>query len=665
MSNINKNQNQFHIDEFDTISDITQADALLNEAARTLDMLGQQLGIQDSVSQKEAEKPPVYTEDVSYGYVTRNKGEERYFSQSQRGDTARENARKDGRRNGSGNYGSRGIDARGGNAQGYSSTSGIDAGADFGYEMLGEHRTKSAQARDAEFEELRARAAQAKYRAEHPEEFTDTSDTEEDAYAYDFDRLYEERHGRKKHFWQRGNAAKQDVSKGLLHADGSTIHASSNGRKKNKKKTAAKSPSKSQKHTFRYQEDQSQVGRSRSTKKKSYRSSRSTGRDEIRGARAHSTGSGQDHTFRYEQQDATRRHRRSTKQHQFPLPVRLLIGFAATIAMLALVLVTTWQVLNYVGQRRLYANAASETPELSALSEGETGENWQAGWVRYNGKVYEYNSNLLTFLIMGIDSEDVVKEAEDGISGNQADALFLLVADADAQQFSVVSINRNTMADLDVYDESGNYVGTGEGQICLQHGYGDGKEQSAMRQVNAVSRYLYNLPIHGYVAINMGAIPTINDAVGGVTVTVPEDLTFVSPNLVQGSTVTLMGQDAFWFVKARSTKIFDSASLRMQRQMQYISAFFSRLKNGVRENPALVLDIFNAITPYMVTNVDASEVTYLASNVTGYQFDSSRIYSVAGETVTGDDGFEEFYPEDGAWYDLLINVFYKEVRETE
>ena len=61
--------------------------------------------------------------------------------------------------------------------------------------------------------------------------------------------------------------------------------------------------------------------------------------------------------------------------------------------------------------------------------------------------------------------------------------------------------------------------------LC-KHGYGDGMELSCERSVAAVSRLFYNLPISGYAAINMGAIPALNDAVGGVQVTVLDDVIY-------------------------------------------------------------------------------------------------------------------------------------------
>ena len=118
--------------------------------------------------------------------------------------------------------------------------------------------------------------------------------------------------------------------------------------------------------------------------------------------------------------------------------------------------------------------------------------------------------------------------------------MFLAVMNPHDKSVSIIAINRNAMALVDVYDEDGVYMGQYTKQITLQHGYGDGMELSCERSVAAVSRLFYNLPISGYAAINMGAIPALNDAVGGVQVTVLDDVIYpeYDMDLHQGDVLT-------------------------------------------------------------------------------------------------------------------------------
>ena len=45
-----------------------------------------------------------------------------------------------------------------------------------------------------------------------------------------------------------------------------------------------------------------------------------------------------------------------------------------------------------------------------------------------------------------------------------------------------------------------------------------------------------------------------------------------------------------------------------------------------------------------------------------YHFDQSSIYSLEGETVQGDK-FEEFYVDEDALYEMIIDIFYEPVEE--
>ena len=105
------------------------------------------------------------------------------------------------------------------------------------------------------------------------------------------------------------------------------------------------------------------------------------------------------------------------------------------------------------------------------------------------------------------------------------------------------------MADVDVFDENGKYQGIFTKQIALQHGYGDGKEESCERQVKAVSRMFHNIPINSYAAISMDSIPELNDELGGITVEVLDDIVYpeYDMNLHAGETVTLYGEQAYWY----------------------------------------------------------------------------------------------------------------------
>ena len=323
-----------------------------------------------------------------------------------------------------------------------------------------------------------------------------------------------------------------------------------------------------------------------------------------------------------------------------------------------------FEVMRVLGKSNLESKSATSAPMMGQqdpYAVANTGSVWQDDWVSYNGEVYDYNEDITTFLIMGIDSDDeVVSEKAPGTGGGQADALFLLVLNPRDKSIKIVGINRNAMTDVDIYDEYGRYQTTVEAQVSLQHGFGDGMEKSCEYQVQAVSKLFNQLPIHGYAAVNMSAISTINDAVGGVDVTVLDDLTKFDKRLIKGRQVHLEGDMAFNYVKSRDIYVPKSNDMRLERQKQYLSAFISAARDLSKDNKNALVELFTAISSKMVTNISVDEISYLSPYITSYSFDTEGLRIVEG-TTEKPGKYEEFYVDKDKLYELILDVFYEKV----
>lgn len=284
------------------------------------------------------------------------------------------------------------------------------------------------------------------------------------------------------------------------------------------------------------------------------------------------------------------------------------------------------------------------------------------GQVEYKGKVYEYNRDIMTFLVMGIDSNEKVGEAWDKTRGGQSDALLLFVVNPHDSTIRILHINRNVMTDIDVYNFYGDFVGTVKGQIALQHAYGDGMELSCARTVNVVSRLLWDIPIHGYCAINYIGIPIINDTVGGVEVTLLEDFTFFDEDMTEGKTMCLNGEQAFKYVQYRDTEVFNSVNGRMERIKQYLMALINTAKAEIRSDASVLIKLCEEIKPYVVTSINTDEIVYLVSELFSYQIDLEHFYQLEGETRMG-ELYEEFYVDEEYLNDLIMELFFEEVKK--
>ncbi len=376
-------------------------------------------------------------------------------------------------------------------------------------------------------------------------------------------------------------------------------------------------------------------------------------------------------TEKKKKRKAKRRHRGKEPTARRRYRRRILIRRIITvllvllITILLLVLLAAGAVLwmNAHGRSSLLKRQEERPDQMEQMAEEETTPaGLPDGAIRYNGKTYLYKEDILTFLCMGIDRKGEVEAADNLFQGGQADSLFLAVLDPDEKRIRIIGINRDTMTEINVYDANGLYAGKQVAQIALAHAYGEGLEESCENTLEAVSNLFYGLPIHGYCALNMSVISTVNDAVGGVDVTIPASLVGKEEGWTEGEQVHLMGEAAYTFIHYRDTKVDRSAEERLERQKQYLHAFVDQAKEAMRADMTLPLKLYTQVTPYMVTDITADEAVYLAGQALSYSFSPEDIYGMEGHVEMGET-FEEFYQDDTALYEMILEIFYEELQE--
>ena len=279
--------------------------------------------------------------------------------------------------------------------------------------------------------------------------------------------------------------------------------------------------------------------------------------------------------------------------------------------------------------------------------------------VYYQGRWYRLRDRVETVLIMGLDkfSEriDTVSEG-DLLNDLQSDFLMLLVIDPADQSATALQLNRDTMAEIRRLGYGGIKTGLITQQLALSHTYGSGGKDSCRNTVQAVSRLLYDVPLDHYYAVTMDAIPVLNDLVGGITVHVDDDLTAADPVLVQGTDVTLHGDQALHFVRAR-INVTDGTNLsRMNRQRVYMNALSDRLNEKLRAGDRFALTLADTLEEYAVSDLITDELAQLADRLKGYTF--KGIETVPGEARMG-ARYVEFYPDEDALRETVIRLFFE------
>lgn len=272
-----------------------------------------------------------------------------------------------------------------------------------------------------------------------------------------------------------------------------------------------------------------------------------------------------------------------------------------------------------------------------------------------DGQEYFPRQDVTVMMILGIDQYGPVESSHYYRNKGSADSIMLLVFDETAEDCTVLYLNRDTMLNMDVLGVKGEYAGTAYGQLALAHTYGTGLEDSCENVKNTLMKFLHGLSVDYYVAMNMDAIPILNDAVGGVTVTVTEDFSKINPSITMGE-LTLQGNQVIDYVRTRKD-VGDQKNLtRMERQKGYVDGFLQALMAKQQDDMDFVVDLYEQLAPYIVTDCS---VTTLSGMLDRYSaFTLKQMCVPEGENFI-EDGHYAFYVDEEKLDALIVELFYR------
>lgn len=281
--------------------------------------------------------------------------------------------------------------------------------------------------------------------------------------------------------------------------------------------------------------------------------------------------------------------------------------------------------------------------------------------ISYNGKTYTYNKNIRNYVFIGVDTDTQVETTIGKANAGQADAIFVLSYDRETEQITVLSIPRDTMTDIEVFDQEGDSLGNTEDHISLSYAYGDGRAESCRLTSEAVSNLLYGLSIDGYCSISLEGLPSLMNVVGELTVTVPNDsLASVEPTWTSGAEITLTADNVERFVRYRDIETTQSALSRLERQQVFMEAWAQKAVKMYQSDSSTVADMYTAMSSYLVTDLS---VDVFADIMEGFSQESGTTsITLPGEGVEGED-YDEYYADDSALYEMILTYYYEEVEQ--
>ena len=273
---------------------------------------------------------------------------------------------------------------------------------------------------------------------------------------------------------------------------------------------------------------------------------------------------------------------------------------------------------------------------------------------------YEITDNIKTYLIVGTDWAGSKPNAKH-YHGPMADYLLLLVINKTKNTHGFVQIDRDTMTDIVRIGEDGDEESADieEEQICVSTWFGKDLDQGLYNLTESVYNVLGGLPIDGYYSINMDDIGKLNHAVGGVTVTVEDDLTHKDKALKPGATVHLTDEQAEIFVRSRMDVGDGTNESRMRRQRTYMDALLAQSKEKMASDKSYVSNVYNAMHDVATTNIPGNRVSAIANLI--YKTEPLGIKDIDGEhsegKLDGDDKeYMRFYADEDSILEILTEL---------
>lgn len=304
-------------------------------------------------------------------------------------------------------------------------------------------------------------------------------------------------------------------------------------------------------------------------------------------------------------------------------------------------------VILYSGLRILESTVLHKSEEPAAQVSTKT--------ILRDGVEYFPRQDVTVMLVLGIDQYGPVESSNYYRNHGSADSVMLLVFDETSKECSALYLNRDTMLDMDVLGVRGEYAGTTYGQLALAHTYGTGMEDSCENVKSTLMNFMHGLTIDYYVAMNMDAIPILNDAVGGVTVYVKDDFSAVNPLITMGE-LTLQGDQVIDYVRTRKDVGDQKNITRMERQKEYVDGFLKALMEKEQENIEFAVSLYEQIAPYIVTDCSVNALSGMLDRYA--EFALKEVYTPVGENVI-EDGHYAFYVDEEKLDALIVDLFYR------
>lgn len=269
-----------------------------------------------------------------------------------------------------------------------------------------------------------------------------------------------------------------------------------------------------------------------------------------------------------------------------------------------------------------------------------------------DGVKYKFNSHLVSFLIIGTDTDDE--------NVGHSDFMGLLIFDRENKEVDFLALSRNAYVPIKTYDANGEFLDWSSNFLTLSYSYGSDVKSASYLTADAVSRLLNDIPMTYIASFDLDGIQAVHEVVETLTVTVPDNsLEFKYPKWTEGKEIELTVDNVEEFVRIRDVSEDFTNVNRMTRQKTYLLAYVNKLKEILATDFNGAAGKLEGVLAESFTNFDLSEVEAFANMLMTYQWDENSFYELPGVEEKG-MFHDKFIVDEDALLRLIADLFYIE-----
>lgn len=244
----------------------------------------------------------------------------------------------------------------------------------------------------------------------------------------------------------------------------------------------------------------------------------------------------------------------------------------------------------------------------------------------------------VNILVMGSDSREG-KNNIDGLTGlgNRSDTTILLHLSADRSRAYGVSIPRDSIVERpDCVDEDGEEV-AGYSAAMWNEAFNKAGPGCTLHQFEQTT----GVRVDHAVVVDFNGFKDMVDAIGGVEVCVPEEISDPAHNIyLPAGTYEVSGKQALDYVRERYSVGDGSDIGRIKRQQAFVASMAHKvISAGTLANPIKLFNFLDAATKSLEVDTGIGSLKDIAG--LGYQFRNIGLENIQFITVPW-----EVYPED-------------------